>query len=77
MKKLHPNYIQSALTGRSFYTHAGVQTFEIRNKEVLTSAASLIPVITGSELDAFPRHPKYQHVIWIEKLLEVTRSMMI
>lgn len=33
-------------------------------------------VITGSELDAYPRHPKSDHVMRIKKLLEVTRSMM-
>lgn len=71
MKKLYPNYTQSALCWE-------VQTFGIRKKEVLTSAASLIPVITGSELDAFPRHPKYQHVTRIRgNYWKLPQSMMI
>jgi hypothetical protein len=44
---------------------------------MLTSAA-LFPFSRdyGSELDAYPRHPKSDHVMRIKKLLEVTRSMM-
>jgi hypothetical protein len=82
MKKLSSKYAQSALNLTSellcSYWALGSRRLGFVRRSCLHQRLFTFPfhVIKGSELDAFPRHPKYSHVMCIKKLLEVTRSMM-